>query len=101
MQCPNCHANLSFHQVTRYVCPICGVKIHFSPRWRYLRGISCAFVAVLVNYRWYPLEGSFAAHLVWFAVLLAFFLFLSYISFRLFPPPLDLVPGNGPIRLDL
>jgi hypothetical protein len=76
------------------------VKIYFSPKWRWLRGISCGLVAVLLTYRWYPLEGSFAGHIFWYGVVFAVFWVLFILSLIVFPPEIELIP-DGPIRLDL
>lgn len=101
MQCPKCRVKLSFDQITQRRCPNCGAKIYLCLKWRWLRGISCGLVAILLNYRWYPLEGSFVAHIIWLAVVGAVFIVLSIISLRIIPPEIDLVPQDGPIRLDL
>src|SRR5260221_14404015 len=92
MQCPKCHAKIIFAQMARHNCPSCGAKIYFSPKWRWLRGISCGLVVILLNYQWYPTEGSFGRHLIWLVTLGIVFLLLLFGSIRLLPPEIDLVP---------
>ncbi len=101
MQCPRCHAKVGFAQMAKHRCPSCAARIYFSPKWRWLRGISCGLVVILLTYRWYPLEGSLARHFVWCAATLLVFVVLLLISVYLLPPEIDLVPGDGPLRLDL
>src|SRR5258708_26206307 len=101
MQCPKCHAKIIFAQMARHNCPSCGEKIYFSAKWRWLRGISCGLVDILLNYQWYPTEGSFGGHLIWLVTLGIVFLLLLFGSIRLLPPEIDLVPENGPLRLGL
>ena len=87
--------------MAKHRCPICEARVYFSPKWRWLRGISCGFLDALLNYKWYPLEGSFARHIIWFVVVGIVFLVLLFASMRLLPPELDLVPERGPLNLDL
>jgi len=101
MQCPKCQGKLNLDQIAHNRCPNCRVNIYFSPKWRWLRGISCGFLDILLNYRWYPLEGSLGAHVIWIVVVAALFLALLIISVKVFPLEIDLVPEKGPIRLDL
>jgi hypothetical protein len=77
------------------------VDIYFSPNWRWVRGISCGFLDILLNYRWYPLDGDFVPHVIWLVVVAALFIVLLIISVKVFPLEIDLVPGKGSIRLDL
>jgi hypothetical protein len=101
MQCPQCHAKVRFAQIAKHRCPNCGAKIYLSDKCRWLRGLGCGLIVILLNYRWYPLEGSFALHITWcFVVLLTFFVLLLS-SIYLLPPEVDLAPQDGPIRLDL
>lgn len=101
MQCPKCHVKLKLLSVSAGTCPLCGVKIYFFVKWRWVRGISCGLLGILVNYRWYPLEGSFTLHLAWLAAGMLSFFLLFAISLLLFPPEVDLLPAQGPICLDL
>jgi hypothetical protein len=51
--------------------------------------------------RMYPLEGGIGAQLVWcFSNLVLFIIFCAG-SFRLCPPEIELIPADGPIRLNL
>jgi hypothetical protein len=101
MQCPRCHALISFAQMAKHRCPSCSVKVYFSPKWRWLRDIACSIVALLSTCRWYPLERSLELHVVWCATLFLVFLALLLTSVYLLPPEVDLVPETGPVRLDL
>ena len=87
--------------MAKHRCPSCATKIYFSPKWRWLRGIACGLVVILLTYRSYPLEGSLARHFVWAAAVLLLFVVLLLISIYVLPPDIDLVPEDGPIRLDL
>jgi len=101
MQCPRCDSKVSFAQMSRHRCPTCAAKLYFSPKWRWLRGISCGLAVILLTYRWYPLEGTLARHFIWCVVDVTMFFVLLLTSFYLLPPEIDLVPGDGPVRLDL
>lgn len=101
MQCPQCHDKVGFAQMAKHRCPGCVARIYFSPEWRWLRGISCGLLVMVLTYRWYPLEGSLARHFVWCAAALLAFVVLLLISIYLLPPEIDRVPGDGPVRLDL
>jgi len=101
MHCPQCRAKVSFAQAANHRCPTCGVKIYLSDRWRWLRGVGCGLIVILLNFRWYPLEGSFALHITWWFVVLLMFLVLFFGSIYLLPPEVDLAPQDGAIRLDL
>lgn len=98
MQCPQCHAKVN---LTQDRCPSCGVKLYRFDRWRWLRGMGCGLLAILLNLQWYPLEGSFALHIAWCFVALLVYFILLLSSMYLLPPEVDLAPQDGPIRLDL
>src|SRR3989442_3772841 len=104
MQCPNCKSKVRFSDMARHRCPRCASKIYFMDKWRWLRGISCGLLALLVIaglYRFHPFDKT----LVWFlaccVVWLAIYFALLLTSIYLLPPAVDLVPQDGPIRLDL
>jgi hypothetical protein len=101
MQCPQCHTKVRFAQIAKHRCPGCGAKIYLSDRWRWLRGSGCGLIVILLNRRWYPLEGSFALHITWWIAVLLMFVVVFLSSIYLLPPEVDLAPQDGPIQLDL
>jgi DNA-directed RNA polymerase subunit RPC12/RpoP len=101
MQCPQCQATIGLAEMSKHRCPSCASKIYFSPKWQWLRGIACGAVVILVTYRWYPFDGSLTYHLLWCVASLLMFVFLLLGSIYVLPPEIELVPGDGPIRLDL
>jgi hypothetical protein len=98
MQCPHCHGEVWPRHLSRR-CRHCGAKVYFYDKWRWLRGIGCGLIDLLIMYRWYPMNHS--GHLRWLLLVQAIFLALLILSFRLIPAELALTPQDGPIRLDL
>jgi hypothetical protein len=82
-------------------CPHCAARIYVVDTWRWPRGFACGVPAILLNYRWYPMECNIARLLIWSGVVMTVYLLLWIISTRLLPLRFDLVPQDGPIRLDL
>ena len=82
-------------------CPSCGSKIYWWDKWRWLRGLSCALLAILMISHWFPREADLGEFLLWMVSLLIVFLALLIGSLFMLPPKVDLVPGQGPIRLDI
>jgi len=50
---------------------------------------------------WFPLGMELGEFLLWMVSLLIVFLTLLIGSLFMLPPKVDLVPGQGPIRLDI
>ncbi len=76
-------------------CPACEAKIYFSRKFRWLRGISCGLLTIVLMYRWYPLEGSLSKHLVWSVASLAVFMALLFASLKVLPGEVELVRRMG------
>ena len=96
--------------VSQDLCPHCGVKIYVFDGWRHVRAIACLALAIFLSYRWFPspeccgtTEGQvwIALCYAWFVALGTLALWLISISTRLLPLHFELVPQDGPLRLDL
>ncbi len=101
MQCPTCQGGIGRHLYGEGRCPHCGVKFYIVDKWRWLRAIVCGLLAILPNYRWYPLQCDIVLRLCWLVVVMTIVLVLGIVSGSLFPPQVDRVPQDGPLRLDL
>ena len=102
MKCPQCGNRVTSVDVAKSRCPSCDTKIYFSPRHRWLRGISCALVTILITYRWYPIEHlTLTGHFAWLAVTFFVFITVFITSVNLIPFDIEQVPTDGPVRLDL
>ena|ERR1700733_6927176 len=102
MRCPQCNTEIrpGKPQIPG-PCPNCGIVLHSYDKWHWPRGIICAAIDLLIIYRWYPLNGSLESHLKWDVVAGAIYLGLLFVSFRLVPSRLALVPQDEPIQLNL
>ena len=54
MQCPKCQSKVSFREVADQRCPTCASKIYWVDEWRWLRGLSCGLLAILMISHWFP-----------------------------------------------
>jgi hypothetical protein len=96
--------------VSQDLCPHCGVKVYVIDNWRHVRALACVALAISLSYRWFPSPeccGTSEAELwvglfcAWFVALGTLAVWLLSVSTRLLPLHLDLVPQDGPLRLDL
>src|SRR5947207_15835395 len=101
MHCPTCQAKVKFADMSKHRCPRCAAQIYWMDRWRWLRGISCGFVSLLIFaalYRFYPFDVD--SPLIWFLSYCVFWFVISFAllltSISLLPPDVDLVPQDGP-----
>ena len=91
-------------------CPYCGVKLYVIDNWRHVRGIACVALARFLCYPWFPSPefcGTTEAELwvalcfAWLVALGTLALWLLSVSTKLLPLHFDLIPQDGPLRLDL
>jgi hypothetical protein len=75
-------------------------------RWRWVGGISCGSLSLLVLagiYRFFPFDPD--SPLIWFLSYCAVWFVISFallmFSWFTLPPAIDLAPQDGPIQLDL
>ena len=101
MRCPQCHAPVRFAEIAKHCCANCSTKIFLHDRWRLSRAVACGCVSLLVNVRWYPLEGGFLLHVAWCFAMLLTFLVLLLGSIYVLPPEVAQLPSQGPIQLGL
>jgi hypothetical protein len=101
MECPQCHCKVTGRDVRQRRCPTCATKIYWSDEWRWLRGVSCGLLAVLAISHWFPREADLGEFLLWLVLWLVVSYALLIASLFLLPPKVDLVPGRGPIRIDI
>ncbi len=101
MECPSCRSEVGFRDVADERCPKCAIKIYWWDKWRWLRGLSCVVLAILMISHWFPRQQDLGYFLLWMASLLIVFFALLIGSFFTLPPKVDLVPPRGPIRLDI
>src|SRR3954453_19374277 len=101
MECPCCHRKVTRRDVRQRRCPTCGSKISWSDEWRWSRGIGTGLLALLVVSHWFPRELDIGRTLLWVGLwwVTAHALFVA--SVFALPPKVDLVPGRGPVRLDI
>jgi hypothetical protein len=101
MQCPKCQSKVSFRDVADERCPKCAIKIYWWDKWRWLRGLSCGLLAILMISHWFPREADLGEFLLWVGSwgLVSFALLIG--SFFTLPPKVDLVRAHGPIRLNI
>jgi len=101
MQCPKCQSKVSFPDVADQRCPTCASNIYWADEWRWLRGLSCGLLAILMIIYWFPREADLVNFLLWVGswFLVSFALLIG--SFFTLPPKVDLAPAHGPIRLDM
>src|SRR2546421_13065097 len=101
MNCPRCHRKLALSEAAKHRCPFCGLAVYFSPKWRWTRALSCGAVTILINFHWYPLNGSLGQHFLWMVVSVSICLLLGMVSVYLIPGGLEAVRTDGPITLNL
>jgi hypothetical protein len=101
MQCPKCQSQVSFRDVADERCPTCASKIYWADEWRWLRGLSCGLLAILMISHWFPRKADLGEFVLWLVGWCLVSCALLSGSFFTLPPKVDLVPGQGPIRLDL
>jgi len=99
--CPQCKSRIHVQLVGRSHCPHCATKLYVVDKWRWLRWLACFFPAILLNSRWYPTQCNIVLLLGWWVVVGLVFLLLLRLSVGLLPLGVDLLPQDGPIRLDL
>jgi hypothetical protein len=56
---------------------------------------------MLMTIHWFPREADLGYFLLWLAALVVVFYAVFIASLFTLPPKVDLVPGQGPIRLDI
>lgn len=101
LRCPKCKAELGLKNVPG-TCPHCGENVYFYDKWRWLRGISCAVVALLPMCLWYRFDGTLLLFVRWSVVVwILWFVLFFLVSYRILKPELRLAPQDGAIRLDL
>jgi hypothetical protein len=104
MTCPQCRGNVSFRDVGKERCPACEARIYFSPGGNWPRGLGCGLLTILLTYRLLPIRqpgADFGAFLLWLGGCFLLYLVLLFASIRVLPPEIELVPPDGPLRLDL
>ena len=95
---------MSFADVAKKRCPRCASKIYWMDRWRWLRGVSCGGLSLAILalvYRVYPFDRTLVWVLEYCSFWLVIYFALLLTSLFLLPPAVDLVPQDGPIRLNL
>ena len=101
LRCPQCKTEVAVKDLPA-PCPYCGDKVYFYDKWRWLRGITCGFIALLPMFLWYHFDGTLTLLIRWLVfVWIAWFVLFFFVSYRLFPPELRLAPQDGPLRLNL
>jgi hypothetical protein len=101
MECPSCQSKVGFRDVARERCPTCASKIYWSDKWRWLRGLSCLLLTILLIGHWFPREADLGEFLLWLVALVFVFYAVFIASGFIIPPDVSLVPERGPIRLDI
>src|SRR5215475_11584544 len=74
LKCPHCHGEVGFRDVAKERCPTCTGRLYWSDRWRWLRGLSCVLLAILLVSHWFPHEADIGYFLLWLVVLVFRFL---------------------------
>jgi hypothetical protein len=77
------------------------VKFYVVDKWRWVRAIVCTVLAALVNAPWYPIECNIPLRIFWLAAVLVVGLPFVLVSRMLVPLRVDVIPRDGPLRLDL
>ncbi len=101
MQCPNCNSTVDFPDVSAGRCAVCDAKIYFDPPVSRPRALIAGALAIGVNFRWYPLNGSLVSHFLWLAACALVYFAVIVVWQRARPPQLALVPPYGPLALGL
>jgi hypothetical protein len=101
MECPQCKHKVSGIDVKQHRCPSCSVKIYWWDKMAVAASLSCDLLAILAISHWFPRDLDIGAFILlcglWFVVSFS----LLVVSLFALPPKVDLVPGQGPIRLDI
>lgn len=101
MKCPSCQSKVDPKDVSAHLCPTCSRRIYFSDEWRWLRAVACGMLSLLSVCYWFPLDLNPVQLIICLGSYLVVFIFLFIGSFWALPPRVDLLPGQGPIRLDI
>jgi len=86
LKCPHCHENVGFRDVANERCPKCASKLYWSDKWRWLRGLSCVLLAIVVVSHWFPRKADLGDLLLWLAAVVVVFYAVLIASLLLIPP---------------